>query len=106
MSNFGLEYDLVDLTDIDALKDKIKASTKAIYFETPSNPLMTVLDIQKLADIVKENSLLTIVDNTFATPYFQRPLSLGQILSCIRVRSILVDIPMLFLDLSPQIKKN
>lgn len=77
MSNFGLEYDLVDLTDIDALKDKIKASTKAIYFETPSNPLMTVLDIQKLADIAKENSLLTIVDNTFATPYFQRPLSLG-----------------------------
>lgn len=77
MSNFGLEYDLVDLTDISDLKDKIKASTKAIYFETPSNPLMTVLDIQKLADIAKENNLLTIVDNTFATPYFQRPLSLG-----------------------------
>ncbi|WP_285017053.1 cystathionine gamma-synthase [Lactococcus garvieae] len=77
MSNFGLEYDLVDLTDIAALKDKIKAETKAIYFETPSNPLMTVLDIQKLADIAKENNLLTIVDNTFATPYFQRPLSLG-----------------------------
>lgn len=77
MSNFGLEYDLVDLTDIAALKDKIKASTKAIYFETPSNPLMTVFDIQKLADIAKENNLLTIVDNTFATPYFQRPLSLG-----------------------------
>ena len=54
MSNFGLEYDLVDLTDIDALKDKIKASTKAIYFETPSNPLMTVLDIQNLQILLKK----------------------------------------------------
>lgn len=77
MKNFGLEYDLVDLNDSNELRGKIKAQTKAIYFETPSNPLMTVLDIQLLSEIAKENKLLTIVDNTFATPYFQRPLSLG-----------------------------
>lgn len=77
MSNFGLEYDLVDLTDTTHLREVIKPETKAIYFETPSNPLMTVLDIKELASIAKENGLYTIVDNTFATPYFQRPLSLG-----------------------------
>lgn len=77
MSNFGLEYDLVDLTDTTHLREVIKSETKAIYFETPSNPLMTVLDIKELASIAKENGLYTIVDNTFATPYFQRPLSLG-----------------------------
>lgn len=77
MQNFGLEYDLVDLTDLSALKKTIKSTTTALYFETPSNPLMTILDIRQLTEVAQENNLITIVDNTFATPYFQRPLSLG-----------------------------
>ncbi len=77
MQNFGLEYDLVDLTDFSALNKAIKPTTTALYFETPSNPLMKILDIRQLTEVAQENNLITIVDNTFATPYFQRPLSLG-----------------------------
>lgn len=55
----------------------IKPTTKAVYLESPSNPLLKISDIALIARLAKENNLLTIVDNTFATPYFQQPLVLG-----------------------------
>ena len=73
----NFEFDFIDTTDIELVKSKIKEDTKAIYIETPSNPLMNVTDIRAIAEICKKNNLLLIVDNTFLTPYFQRPLTLG-----------------------------
>jgi cystathionine beta-lyase len=77
LSKVGITYDLVDLSDLAQLRAAIKPETVAVYFETPSNPLLKILDIRAIAAIAKENNLLTLVDNTFATPYFQRPLELG-----------------------------
>jgi cystathionine gamma-synthase len=73
----GIEFDYVDTSNIDLVLSKIKKNTKAIYIETPSNPLMQVTDIRKISKIAKDNNLLLIVDNTFLTPYYQRPLELG-----------------------------
>lgn len=73
----GISFDFVDTGDICAVKSLIKNNTKAIYAETPSNPLMQVSDIAALAELAHKNGLLLIVDNTFLTPYFQRPISLG-----------------------------
>ena len=55
----------------------MKENTKAIYIETPTNPMMNVTDIRKMADIAKRHNLILIVDNTFMSPYFQNPLDLG-----------------------------
>ena len=73
----NFEFDFVDTADIELVKSKIKVNTKAIYIETPSNPLMNVTDIKAISKICKENNLLLIVDNTFLTPYFQKPILLG-----------------------------
>ncbi|MBO6215951.1 MAG: PLP-dependent transferase [Lachnospiraceae bacterium] len=62
---------------IRALKESITPDVKGIFFETPSNPTLSVLDIREIADIAKENGLITIVDNTFSSPYLQKPLNLG-----------------------------
>ena len=72
----GLTFSHIDLTSEDAEK-YINENTKAIYVETPTNPMMNVIDIRKLACITKERDLLLIVDNTFLSPYFQNPLELG-----------------------------
>ncbi|MDR0300330.1 MAG: cystathionine gamma-synthase [Streptococcaceae bacterium] len=77
MEKTGLTCDFVDLTDLEKVKAMIKPNTKAIYLETPSNPLLKIVDIEAVAEISKANGLLTIADNTFATPYFQQPLALG-----------------------------
>ena len=73
----GLILDLVDTTDPAALRGAITADTKAIYIETPSNPMMNVTDIRLCAQIAKSVGALLIVDNTFLSPYFQNPLALG-----------------------------
>lgn len=73
----GLLIDYVNTAYLDAIKEKKLPSTKAIYVETPSNPMMDVTDIKKVAEYAKEHNLLLIVDNTFLTPYFQQPLLLG-----------------------------
>lgn len=73
----GMSFDFVDTGDIQRVRSLINENTKAIYAETPSNPLMQVSDISALAKLAHENRLLLVVDNTFLTPYFQRPLSLG-----------------------------
>ncbi len=75
--DFGLEATFVDTTDVKYILDSIKENTKGILIETPSNPMMKVTDIRAVAEITKENNLLLIVDNTFLTPYYQKPLELG-----------------------------
>lgn len=76
-SQLGIEYTAVDTTDPRNLDGKIKENTKAIFIETPSNPLMKLTDLKIISQIAKENGLLLIVDNTFMTPYLQRPIELG-----------------------------
>lgn len=77
LNRIGLQSSFVDTTDLDAVKDAIKPNTKAIYIETPTNPLLKVTDIKSAAQLAKAHGLLTIVDNTFSTPYWQTPLTLG-----------------------------
>lgn len=76
-AKFNLKYTFVDTTDLDKVKDAVKAETVAIFIETPSNPLLDITDIRGVVKIAKEHGLLTIVDNTFLTPYLQKPLELG-----------------------------
>lgn len=77
LKRFGLEFTTVDMGDLNAVKAAIQDNTKAIYFETPTNPLLQIADIKAISEIAKEHDLLTIVDNTFASPYNQQPLKLG-----------------------------
>ena len=76
-SKFNLKYTFTDTTDLDKVKNAVKPETVAIFIETPSNPLLDITDIRGVVKIAKEHGLLTIVDNTFLTPYLQRPLELG-----------------------------
>ncbi len=73
----GMSFDFADTGDISRVQSLINENTKAIYCETPSNPLMQVSDVAALASLAHKNGLLLIVDNTFLTPYFQRPIDLG-----------------------------
>lgn len=77
MKRFGLEFTVVDTTDLAAVEAGIQDNTKAIYFETPTNPLLKISDIGAIAKIGQQHGVKTIVDNTFATPYNQNPLTLG-----------------------------
>ena len=72
-----LAIDYIESSNSSSVKNLINNKTKAIYIETPTNPLMKVSDIKAIAEIAQENKLLLIVDNTFLTPYFQKPLDLG-----------------------------
>lgn len=72
-----LEVEFVDTTNLELVKSKIKSNTKAIFIETPSNPMMLVSDIRGLSEIIHKQGGILIVDNTFFTPYFQKPLKLG-----------------------------
>ena len=74
---FGLAYDIADTTDPAALEAAFDPSVKAVLIESPANPLLTVTDITAVAAAAKRHGALTIVDNTFMTPYLQRPLGLG-----------------------------
>ncbi len=76
-SNFNIKYEIVDMRDLKLLESKINSSVKALFFETPANPLMQVVSIEKLAKLAKKHKILSIVDNTFMTPYLQKPLDLG-----------------------------
>ena len=72
-----LEFDFVDVNDIDVLQSHIKSNTGLIWIETPSNPLLKITDIKKVVAIAKQHNIKVICDNTFATPVCQQPLSLG-----------------------------
>jgi cystathionine beta-lyase/cystathionine gamma-synthase len=73
----GIKFHFVDMTDIEKLKSLINENTKLIWVETPTNPLMKLADIQEISKITKERKIWLAVDNTFATPYLQKPLDLG-----------------------------
>jgi cystathionine gamma-lyase len=73
----GIDFSYVDLTDIAALQASIRDSTKMIWVESPTNPLLKIVDLRAVAAIAKAHDILLVADNTFATPYLQRPLEFG-----------------------------
>lgn len=75
--NLGIEFSWVDMRDVQRIKDALKPNTRALFLETPTNPLMQLTDIKAAAGIAKGHGALTVVDNTFASPILQQPLSLG-----------------------------
>ncbi len=74
---FGIVFHYVNMHDADSIKAYINSNTKLIWLETPTNPLMNIVDIEAVSKIAKEKNILVCVDNTFATPYLQNPLDLG-----------------------------
>lgn len=73
----GIKSTFVDTTDVEAVKAAITPETKMLYIETPTNPLLNVTDIRAMVEIAQANDLISVVDNTFMTPYFQNPIDLG-----------------------------
>lgn len=76
-SHFGLNYTIADTTDLKSLERKITPDVRAFFVESPANPLLTITDLAAVSELAKKHGLLTIVDNTFMTPYLQRPIELG-----------------------------
>nr|WP_298660881.1 cystathionine gamma-synthase [uncultured Flavobacterium sp.] len=74
---FGIKFHFVDMNDLDKFESLINVNTKLVWVETPTNPLMKLADIAAIATITKKHQILFAVDNTFATPYLQKPLDLG-----------------------------
>ena len=77
LADFGLEFSWVDTSDVNNIKETIKDNTKIVFIETPTNPMLGLTDLRATADICKENKLISVVDNTFMSPYFQQPLTMG-----------------------------
>ena len=74
---YELKFHFVNMEDLTSVEEKINVKTKLIWVETPTNPMMNVVDIKSMSTLAKKNNILLCVDNTFATPYIQRPLDLG-----------------------------
>lgn len=74
---FGIETSFIDATNAENYRDAIRENTKLFWIESPSNPLLKITDIEAVANIAKEKNVISIIDNTFATPYNQQPLNLG-----------------------------
>ncbi|WP_088012760.1 trans-sulfuration enzyme family protein [Gottfriedia acidiceleris] len=77
LNRFGIDFTFVDASNIQEIEAGIKPNTKGLYLETPSNPLLKITDLSSAIKIAKENDILVIVDNSFLSPYLQRPLDLG-----------------------------
>ncbi|WP_370294904.1 bifunctional cystathionine gamma-lyase/homocysteine desulfhydrase [Rossellomorea marisflavi] len=77
LNRLGIESTFVDSSNPSSIEEAIRENTKAVYIETPTNPLLKITDIKEAAALAKKQGLLTIVDNTFSTPYWQNPLALG-----------------------------
>lgn len=75
--NFGIKFHFIGMRNIDNIESFISAKTKLIWVETPTNPMMNIIDIKAISGVSKKYNLLLAVDNTFATPYLQQPLNLG-----------------------------
>ena len=73
----GLDFSFVDLSDIGNLQSNLKSNTKMIWVESPSNPLLKIVDLRQVSEFAKKNGLICVCDNTFCSPYVQRPLDLG-----------------------------
>ena len=74
---YGIKFHFVNMLDVQNIEEKINENTKLIWVETPTNPMLNIIDIKKVCDLAHENNILVGVDNTFATPYLQNPLALG-----------------------------
>lgn len=77
LPKYNVDYKIGDLRNVENFRKVIDENTKVVYFETPSNPDMSAIDIKRVVEIAKEKGIKVVVDNTFATPYFQNPLLLG-----------------------------
>ena len=77
MRDFGLEFTFLRMDSSGRIENAIKPNTKMLWLETPSNPLLNITDIEMAVDIAKKHNLMTVIDNTFATPYFLRPIEYG-----------------------------
>ena len=77
LERFGIDYTLASTANLEEFESKIKDNTKIIYFETPSNPLLKIIDIEGIVKIARKYEIITIIDNTFASPINQNPLLLG-----------------------------
>ncbi|MCQ0111549.1 cystathionine beta-lyase [Zhouia amylolytica] len=76
-SNFGIKFHFIEMGTVEDISSCINPNTKLIWVETPTNPMMNIIDIEAVSKIAKQHQLILAVDNTFATPYLQRPLDLG-----------------------------
>jgi cystathionine beta-lyase/cystathionine gamma-synthase len=77
LARYGMEYSMVDVSDLKQFEKAIRKNTRVIYVETPSNPLLRITDLQGVAALAKKYNLVTIIDNTFASPVNQNPIDLG-----------------------------
>ncbi|MAW09293.1 MAG: trans-sulfuration enzyme family protein [Flavobacteriaceae bacterium] len=77
LNTYGIEYSFANSININDFCSQIKSNTKVIYVETPSNPLMKIIDLKSISELAKDNNIITIIDNTFASPVNQNPISLG-----------------------------
>jgi len=77
MKNYGLDFSWVDISKIENVEKAITPKTKLLFIETPTNPVLNLIDIALVSEIGRKNGLITVVDNTFMSPYFQNPLDLG-----------------------------
>src|SRR6058998_111719 len=77
LEKFGLEFSYVDTSRVEAVRNAIQPNTKVVFLETPTNPMMTLTDIAACADVAHQRGALVVVDNTFCSPYLQRPIELG-----------------------------
>ncbi|MGE5365634.1 MAG: trans-sulfuration enzyme family protein [Bacteroidota bacterium] len=76
-ANYGLSFSWVDMDDMEQLRQAVRPNTRIVFVETPTNPLLTLIDLKKTAEVCREYGLISIVDNTFMSPYFQKPLNFG-----------------------------
>ena len=74
---FNIDFSYIDINDVDLLKSTIKKNTRIIYFETPTNPFLQIVDISLISSVAKENNIISIIDNTFASPINQNPINFG-----------------------------
>jgi len=77
LRRFGLDFTFMDLSDLSKVKAAFRPNTRMLWIESPTNPMLKIFDIKALASLAREKNVLSIVDNTFMSPYFQRPLELG-----------------------------
>ena len=77
LERFGIEFTYVDTSSLDAVRNAIRPNTKMMFLETPTNPMMTITDLAACAEIAHKSNVLVVVDNTFCSPYLQRPIELG-----------------------------
>jgi cystathionine beta-lyase/cystathionine gamma-synthase len=77
LEKFGLEFTYVDTSNVDAVRAAMQSNTRIVFLETPTNPMMTVTDLAACTDVAHKGNALVVVDNTFCSPYLQRPIELG-----------------------------